>query len=143
MSRQLTDIDNPINSATKIFLFFSGNLYPEREIMKIDAENDDVFSSEESKHYNSIKLDEFFKFYTKILFNKAQMIFNIIHERLMTKNQFLREKLTAAVSETKVTNKLYTRPVYKSHGGNHLSMGRVLDYRHAGTSQSGNIISTL
>jgi hypothetical protein len=40
---------------------------------------------------------------TKILFKKAQLILNIIRERLMAKDASLREKLTSAVRDPKVT----------------------------------------
>ena len=59
----------------------------------------------------------------------------------MAKDASLRVKLTAAVRDPKVTKEFNSRPVYYSHGGNHLSMARVLNVQHVGTSQSGNIMS--
>lgn len=109
--------------------------------MEIDVESDDVLSNEEIKHDEPILQDEFYTMPTKILSKKAQMILNTIHERLMAKDVSLRRKLTAVVRDPKVTKEFHTRPVYCSHGGNHLSMARVLDFQHVGTSQSGKMMS--
>jgi hypothetical protein len=79
---------------------------------------------------------------TKILFKKVQLILSIIHDRLMDKDASLRDELTEAMRNPEVTYEFHARPAYYSQGGNHLSIGRVLDYQHVGTSQSGQILST-
>jgi hypothetical protein len=77
---------------------------------------------------------------TKILFRKAQLILNIIHERLMDKDASLRDQLTEAMYNPEVKKQFHARPAY--YWGNHLSMGRVVDYQQVGTCQSGQMLST-
>jgi hypothetical protein len=69
---------------------------------------------------------------TKILFEKAHLIINIIRGRMMAKEASLRNRLSGALRDPVVTQKFHTRPAYTSNGGNHLSMGRVLDFQQVG-----------
>ena len=61
---------------------------------------------------------------------------------MSAKDASLRDKLTATLTDPKVTQEFHARPAYSSHGGNHLSIGRVLDSQHVGTCLSGKIMST-
>lgn len=66
---------------------------------------------------------------TKVLFKKARLILNIIEERMMAKEKSLRNRLSETLRDAKITHDFHTRPAYHSHGGNHLSMARVLDFQ--------------
>jgi hypothetical protein len=79
---------------------------------------------------------------TKILFKKAQLILNIIQERLRAKDASLRDQLTAALHDPKLTKEFHVRPAYYSHGGNHLSMGRVREGHYVDTSLPRNVVAT-
>jgi hypothetical protein len=47
----------------------------------------------------------------------------------MAKEKSLRNRLSETLRDAKITHDFHTRPAYHSHGGNHLSMARVLDFQ--------------
>jgi len=64
--------------------------------------------------------DEFSCLPTKILFKKAQLILDIIKERLNAKDASLRDQLKLKLYDAEKTHEFNVRPVYHTHGGNHL-----------------------
>jgi len=57
---------------------------------------------------------------TKTLFKKAQLILDIIKERLKAKDASLRDQLKLKIYDAEKTHEFYVRPAYHTHGGNHL-----------------------
>jgi hypothetical protein len=57
---------------------------------------------------------------TKTLFKKAQLILDIIKERLKAKDASLRDQLKLKIYDAKKTHEFHVRPAYHTHGGNHL-----------------------
>ena len=112
--------------------------------MEIDVDSDTVLSNEESKFDEADKQEavDYNSLPTKVLFKKVQLILNIINERLMAKDASLRSKLTDSMRNPEVTQEFHARPAYYSQGGNHLAMGRVLDFNQVGRSKSGQILQT-
>ena len=99
-------------------------------------DSDTVLSNEESKVDEENKQEEieYYSMPTKVLFKKLQLILNIINERLITKDAYLRSELTDYMHNPEVKQEFHVRPPYYSQGGNHLSIGRVLDYQQVRTS---------
>ncbi len=112
--------------------------------MELDVDSDTVLSNEESKGDQATKQEgvEYYSMPTKLLFKKLQLILNIINDRLIAKDASLRSELTDCMRTPEVTQEFHARPAYYSQGGNHLSMGRVLDFQQVGTSKSGQILQT-
>jgi len=57
---------------------------------------------------------------TKILFNKAHLLLDIIKERLDAKDASLRDQLKLKLYDAEITHEFQVRPLYATHGGNHL-----------------------
>ena len=112
--------------------------------MELDVDSYTALSNEESKGDQATKQEgvEYYSMPTKVLFKKVQLILNIINERLMAKDASLRSKLTDYLRNPEVTQEFHARPAYYSQGGNHLAMGRVLDFYQVGSSKSGQILQT-
>ena len=112
--------------------------------MELDVDSDTVLSNEESQVDEENKQEgiEYYSMPTKLLFKKVQLIINIINERLIAKDASLRYELTDSMRNPEVTQEFHARPAYYSQGGNHLSIGRVLDFQQVGTSKSGQILQT-
>ena len=72
---------------------------------------------------------------TKILFKKAQLILHIIKERLNAKDASLRDQLKFKLYDAEKTHEFHVRPAYRTHGGNHLSLGRVREGHFVDTSK--------
>jgi hypothetical protein len=95
------DAEN-IEEAMQIFETRVGYLHQESEDIEIDVESDSALSKEESKFEFSEKEEEFSTMPTKILFKKAHLILNIIQERMMAKEESLRNRLSIALRDPKV-----------------------------------------
>jgi hypothetical protein len=72
---------------------------------------------------------------TQKLFKKAQLILDIIKDRLNAKDASLRDKLKVALYDAEKTHEFHIRPAYFTHGGNHLSLGRVREGHFIDTSK--------
>jgi hypothetical protein len=57
---------------------------------------------------------------TKTLFKKAQLLLDIIKERLNAKDASLRDQLKLKLYDAEKTHEFHVRPAYHTHGGNHL-----------------------
>jgi hypothetical protein len=64
--------------------------------------------------------DEFSCLPTKILFKKAQLILDIIKERLNAKDSSLRDQLKLKLYDAEKTHEFHVRAAYHTHGGSHL-----------------------
>jgi hypothetical protein len=57
---------------------------------------------------------------SKTLFKKAQLILDIIKERLNAKDASLRDQLKRKLYDAEKTHEVNVRPAYLTHGGSHL-----------------------
>ena len=79
---------------------------------------------EEQEGYGDIL--DFSSIPSQQLFNMAEKTLLAIQERLFAKERAVRDRLTRALNTAESTQEVLVRQVYKSQGGCHLSMSRVL-----------------